>query len=51
VDICDKTKSSKSTCGLDIIGEIVSREVREAEMYIYGFKTSFPIEKIDGDEG
>ncbi|KAH9288756.1 hypothetical protein KI387_032873, partial [Taxus chinensis] len=51
VDICDNTPPSQSSSGLDLIGEIASREVREAKMKSPGVATSFPIEEREGDDG
>ncbi|KAH9307050.1 hypothetical protein KI387_011454, partial [Taxus chinensis] len=51
VDICDKTPPSQSTCGLDLIGEIASLEVRKAEMKNPGVETSFLVEEREGYEG
>ncbi|KAH9296758.1 hypothetical protein KI387_028440, partial [Taxus chinensis] len=51
VDVFDKTPPSQSTCGLDLIGEIASLEVRKAEMKNPGVETSFPVEEREGSEG
>ncbi|KAH9321046.1 hypothetical protein KI387_015685, partial [Taxus chinensis] len=51
VDVCDNMPPSQSACGLDLIGEIASREVREAEMKNPRVAASFPVEEREGDEG
>ncbi|KAH9304717.1 hypothetical protein KI387_009121, partial [Taxus chinensis] len=51
VDVCDKTPSSQSKCGLDLIGEIASLEVRKVEMKNLSVETSFPVEEREGCEG
>ncbi|KAH9301233.1 hypothetical protein KI387_012816, partial [Taxus chinensis] len=51
VDVCDNMSPSQSTCGLDLIGEITSREVREVEMKNPRVVASFPVEEREGDEG
>ncbi|KAH9327169.1 hypothetical protein KI387_007347, partial [Taxus chinensis] len=51
VDICNKTPPSQSTCGLDLIGEIASLEVRKAEMKNPRVETSFAVEEREGYDG